>query len=97
MTLDRLQTAWPYTTAEIWRPLFDRFQTDHPDLPIVLVTHHVEEIPQSFTHALILGGGGVLGQGPITTTLNSRTLTQAFGRPFNLSRRNGKYRLMSPK
>jgi hypothetical protein len=34
MTLDRLQTAWPYTNAELWRPLFDRFRDAHADLPI---------------------------------------------------------------
>jgi hypothetical protein len=34
MTLDRLQAAWRYTNAEVWRPLFDRFREAHPDLPI---------------------------------------------------------------
>lgn len=37
MILDRLQTAWLYTTAEIWRPLFDRYQAAHPDLPIAVM------------------------------------------------------------
>jgi hypothetical protein len=37
MTLDRLQAAWRYTGAEIWRPLFDRFGDGHPHLPIEVV------------------------------------------------------------
>lgn len=37
MTLDRLQTAWRYTSAEIWRPLFDRFSEGHADLPIEIM------------------------------------------------------------
>ena len=37
MNLDRLQAAWHYTNAEIWRPLFDRFRAEHPDLPIAVV------------------------------------------------------------
>jgi hypothetical protein len=37
MMLDRLQTAWGYTNAEIWRPLFDRYRDRHPDLPIEIV------------------------------------------------------------
>ena len=35
--LDRLQAAWGYTGAEIWRPLFDRYRDKHPDLPIEIV------------------------------------------------------------
>jgi hypothetical protein len=35
--LDRLQAAWVYTGAEIWRPLFDRSRDKHPDLPIEIV------------------------------------------------------------
>jgi hypothetical protein len=35
--LDRLQAAWGYTSAEIWRPLFDRYRDTHPDLPIEIV------------------------------------------------------------
>ncbi|MBO0902682.1 hypothetical protein [Jiella sonneratiae] len=34
---DRLQAAWRYAGAEIWRPLFKRFATSHPDLPIEVV------------------------------------------------------------
>lgn len=34
MTGDRLQTAWRYTGAELWRPLFAQFAVAHPDLPV---------------------------------------------------------------
>lgn len=37
MTGDRLQAAWRYVAAEIWRPLFKRFDAQHPDLPIEIV------------------------------------------------------------
>jgi hypothetical protein len=37
MMLDRLQAAWGYTIAEIWRPLLDRYRDTHPDLPIEIV------------------------------------------------------------
>lgn len=37
MTPDRLQAAWRYTGAEVWRPLFDQFRSFHPDLPIEVV------------------------------------------------------------
>ena len=31
---------------------------------IVMVTHHVEEIPRGFTHALLLADGGIVAVGP---------------------------------
>lgn len=34
MSMGRLQAAWSYANTEIWRPLFDRYQTAHPDLPM---------------------------------------------------------------
>lgn len=34
MTGSRLQAAWPYTGAELWRPLFAQFAVAHPDLPV---------------------------------------------------------------
>ncbi len=46
---------------------------------IVLVTHHLEEIPAGFTHALILAGGRVAAAGPIGATLTGETLSLAYG------------------
>lgn len=37
MTGDRLQAAWRYTGAELWRPLFAQFADAHPDLPVEIV------------------------------------------------------------
>jgi iron complex transport system ATP-binding protein len=47
---------------------------------LVLVTHHVEEIPPGFTHLLLLGPGGrVQAAGPLVETLKGEHLTAAFG------------------
>jgi len=47
--------------------------------PMVFVTHHVEEIPPAFTHALLLRAGEVVAAGPLGTTLTSAALSDAFG------------------
>ncbi|MFC4336428.1 ABC transporter ATP-binding protein [Salininema proteolyticum] len=57
----------------------------------VLVTHHVEEIPPSFTHALILSGGDIVASGPIAETLTAEALSKAFGMPLILENRGGRY------
>jgi iron complex transport system ATP-binding protein len=64
---------------------------------IVLVTHHVEEIVPAFTHALLLRAGQVVAAGPRDTVLTSPNLSQAFGAPLRLSRRDGRYRLAFPR
>src|SRR5690242_2087498 len=53
---------------------------------LVLVTHHVEEIPPGFTHALLLRSGGVVAAGPIEETLADETLSDAFGVPLRVRR-----------
>lgn len=52
----------------------------------VLVTHHVEEIPAGFTHALLLREGRIIAQGPFTSTLDDASLTACFGMPIRLTR-----------
>jgi iron complex transport system ATP-binding protein len=60
---------------------------DDPDAPaLVLVTHHVEEIPPGFTHVLLLRGGRVVAAGPLDTTLTAARLADTFGIPLELGR-----------
>lgn len=63
-----------------------------PDSPaIVLITHHVEEIPDGFTHALLLSEGGVVAQGLLTDVLTSENLSTAFRQQIALSDIGGRY------
>ncbi|MGR0317776.1 ABC transporter ATP-binding protein [Agromyces sp. ZXT2-3] len=58
---------------------------------IVMVTHHVEEIPAGFTHALLLADGQVRAAGPIAEALTSETLSETFGMPIELAEDDGRY------
>jgi iron complex transport system ATP-binding protein len=58
---------------------------------IVMVTHHVEEVPVGFTHALLLNDGKVVASGPIAEALTSETLTETFGLPIELTTTDGRY------
>jgi iron complex transport system ATP-binding protein len=63
-----------------------------PDAPaMVLVTHHVEEIPPGFTHALLLRGGGVEAQGLLRDTLTAENLSKTFGLPLTVSFAEGRF------
>ncbi|WP_187975528.1 ABC transporter ATP-binding protein [Corynebacterium poyangense] len=63
-----------------------------PDAPaIVMITHHVEEIPEGFTHAMILDEGKVIAQGLIDDVLNSDNLSRAFHQPIRVDRVAGRF------
>jgi iron complex transport system ATP-binding protein len=58
---------------------------------VVLVTHHVEEIPPAFTHALLLRAGRIVSAGPAADVLTSPWLTAAFGIPMVVDETDGRH------
>ncbi len=63
-----------------------------PDAPAtVLVSHHVEEIPPGFSHALLLRAGTVVAAGPLERVLTAENLSATFGMPLLLSGADGRW------
>jgi iron complex transport system ATP-binding protein len=58
---------------------------------IVLVTHHLEEIPRGFQQALVLGAGRAIAAGPIRETLTGPALSAAFGLTIEVGLRTGRF------
>lgn len=58
---------------------------------LVLVTHHVEEIPPGFTHLLLLRAGKVFASGPIDEVLTAENLSGTFDVPLRLDRADGRW------
>ncbi|MGI9136328.1 MAG: ABC transporter ATP-binding protein [Candidatus Nanopelagicales bacterium] len=58
---------------------------------LILITHHVEEIPPGFTHALVISHGRVVASGPIGSVLTGHVLSAAFAFPIEVSCDNGRY------
>ncbi|MCD1267447.1 ATP-binding cassette domain-containing protein [Microbacterium sp. MEC084] len=58
---------------------------------LVMVTHHVEEIPAGFTHVLLLRDGKAVAAGPIAETLTSENLSETFGLPIAMTQDGGRY------
>jgi len=57
----------------------------------ILVSHHVEEIPPGFTHALLLRAGRVVAEGPLPHVLTAEKLSSTFGMPLVLTEEDGRY------
>ena len=63
-----------------------------PDSPaLVLVTHHVEEIPPGFSHALLLREGTAVAQGLLGDTVTGDNLSKTFGVPLQVSYIDGRF------
>jgi len=58
---------------------------------LVLVTHHVEEIPPSFTDVLLLREGRIVAAGPLEVTLTAENLSATFGLPLIVERHGGRW------
>ena len=58
---------------------------------MVLVTHHVEEVPEGFTHGLLMRKGTVLAAGPLAEVFTQRNLSRCFGVPLVVERRASRW------
>ena len=58
---------------------------------IIMVTHHVEEIPRGFTHVLLLSEVKIVSSGPLEEALSANSLTEAFGIDIELTQADGRY------
>ena len=57
----------------------------------ILVSHHVEEIPPGFTHALMLREGRVTAAGPLPEVMTEEVLSKTFGMRLLLHEEDGRY------
>ena len=58
---------------------------------MVLVTHHLEEIPAGFTHAMLMADGRIATQGPINEVITSASVSAVFGIDVNVSQSAGRF------
>lgn len=58
---------------------------------VVVITHHVEEVPPGFTHGLVLRAGRALAQGPLEHVMTQEVLSEAFGLPLAVEHSHGRF------
>jgi len=58
---------------------------------MIMVTHHVEEIPIGFDRALLLANGRITAAGPIADVITAENLSATFGLPLNLDETDGRF------
>jgi iron complex transport system ATP-binding protein len=68
-----------------------RLAADPAGPALILVTHHVEEIPAGFTHALLVRGGRVVAAGALPGVLTDASLSSCFGLPLRVAAEDGRF------
>ena len=68
-----------------------RSPSEQPPPAVVTVTHHLEELPASTTHALLLRAGRVVASGPAAGVLADEPLSDCFGVAVQVSRDRGRW------
>jgi iron complex transport system ATP-binding protein len=91
LVLDEPNAGLDLTARENLLGRLAELASDPDTPPMILVTHHVEEIPPGFTHALLLRSGQVAASGSLDTTLRSDALSEVFSLPLRLIRHGDRY------
>lgn len=70
----------------------------HPSAPaMIMVTHHLEEIPEGFTHAMLINNGQVFAAGEIHSTLTSEKVSEVFSYNLKVQFEDGRFRVRAHK
>jgi len=89
--LDEPTTGLDVAAREQFLETLDDLAVRRPDLTTVLVTHHLEELPPSTTHAVVLAHGAVVAAGSVADVLSTATVSRAFEHPIEVAKERGRW------
>jgi iron complex transport system ATP-binding protein len=91
LLLDEPSTGLDIAAREQLLETVDLLTETHPEVASVLVTHHLEELPSSTTHVLLLSDGRLVAAGPAVETLTSEHVSAAFEHPIDVGYDAGRW------
>ena len=91
LLLDEPSTGLDVAAREQYLTTLDELHRSRPELATVLVTHHLEELPESTTHAALITDGRISAQGPATEVLTTQLVTECFAYPIAISYHDGRW------
>ncbi|MFF0729504.1 ABC transporter ATP-binding protein [Streptomyces sp. NPDC004134] len=97
LLLDEPFNALDLPSREDLVDALQRLAGTRPALATVMVTHHLEELPPTTSHALLLRDGRVAAAGPAAAVLTGAHLTHCFGRPIEVHHHGGRWQARSPR
>ncbi|MFK3678742.1 ABC transporter ATP-binding protein [Microbacterium sp. NPDC090218] len=95
LLLDEPSTGLDVAAREQFLETVDLLHGSQPDLATVLVTHHLEELPRSTTHAALVSKGRIVTQGAAGDVLTTDLVTAAFDYPIRIERSDQRWRAVT--
>jgi iron complex transport system ATP-binding protein len=91
LLLDEPSSGLDVAAREQLLETLDELDSVRPGVASVLVTHHLEELPATTTHALLLSGGTVVAAGPAVETVTTENVSAAFDHPITVHYEHGRW------
>lgn len=91
LLLDEPTTGLDVAAREQLLETLDALDDSHPQMASILVTHHLEELPTSTTHALLIAHGRTVASGPAPRTVTTEYVTEAFEHPVTVGFEHGRW------
>lgn len=91
LLLDEPSTGLDVAARERLLATIDQVHARQPNLASILVTHHLEELPTSTTHAVLLRHGRIHAMGPVDDVLTTKLVSQCFEHPIDIERSRGRW------
>lgn len=91
LLLDEPATGLDVAAREHLLETVDALRQRLPELGSVMVTHHLEDLPASTSHAMLLRDGAVVAQGPADEVITSEAVSDAFAFPLTIERTGGRW------
>jgi iron complex transport system ATP-binding protein len=91
LLLDEPATGLDLPAREALIVALSELSLAEPNLSTVVVSHHLEELPPTTTHALLLRGGRIVATGPVENVITSEHISAAFGFDIRVRREDDRW------
>lgn len=91
LLLDEPTTGLDVAAREQLLETLDALDDSHPEVASIVVTHHLEELPTTTTHALLIADGRAVASGPAVSTVTTEHVTEAFSHPVEVGYHQGRW------
>jgi iron complex transport system ATP-binding protein len=91
LLLDEPCTGLDVAAREQLLETIDMLRYTHPEMASILVTHHLEELPTTTSHALLIADGEAVAAGPAAAIITTDNITAAFRHPIEVEHRHRRW------